>query len=86
MEIFPKSLAVVRDRLRRVEPTLAPTKSVFDEAREYIAEWEKADPHATHIAMVLDGEKEIVVSVAGNAMKPSESAGLFFRGATMVAA
>ena len=82
MEIFPKSVAFL-DRVHRVEPTM---KSVFDEAREYIDAWEKADPLSSHIAMVLDGEKEIVVSIAGDAMKPSAGAGLFFSAATMVAA
>ncbi len=66
-------------------PTPAP-KSVFDEAREYIAEWEKADPLATHIAMVLDGETDLVTVIAGPELKPSQAAGILFTAAAMVAA
>lgn len=79
MDIFPKAV----QPLRRVEPT---TKSVFDEAREYIDAWEKAEPRAANIGLVLGGEVDLVVSVAGADLRPSAAAGLFFSAAIMVAA
>ena len=59
-------------------------KSVFDEAREQIAEWERLDPGATHIALVLDGETDLVVYTAGDTMQPTAAAGLLFGAAQLV--
>lgn len=78
MDIFPRPL------LRITQPVPV-TKTVFQEAYEFLAEWEKSDPRATHIAMVLDGQQEIVIAVAGPEIKESAAAGLFFKAATMVA-
>ena len=57
--------------------------SVFDEARAQIAEWEKTDPDAAHIVLILDGE-ELVVTVSGDEIRPSDAAGLCFAAAQAV--
>lgn len=56
----------------------------FDEARAQIDAWEKSDPNAGHIALVLDGEDDILVTVTGAATKASDQAGLLFAAATAV--
>jgi hypothetical protein len=61
-----------------------PKKTIFDEAREIISEWEKDDPSAEHVALVLDGQNDVVIAVTGGPMKPSTAAGLYFTAAQML--
>ena len=65
-------------QLKRVE-----VKSVWQEAREQIDAWEKADPTATHMVLVLDGAVDTHLSVAGPPVKPSHVAGLCMFAAAM---
>lgn len=81
MEVFPKALEAAG--LRHAGP--APV-SPFDEARATLDAWEKEDPHAAHVVMVLDGTEDIVVALAGAAAKPSSIAGLLFNAATLMVA
>jgi hypothetical protein len=60
-----------------------PAKSKWDEARETIALWEKLDPKAKYVVLILDGEKDIVMDCHGGTIKPSDLAGLCFAAATM---
>ena len=61
----------------------APDSNPFVEARRQIAEWEKEDPKAEHIVLILDG-KEMVVTIAGAEIRPSDAAGLCFAAAQAV--
>jgi len=64
--------------------TRTPTvKSKWDEARETIALWEKVDPKAKYVVLILDGEKDIIMDCHGGTIKPSDLAGLCFAAATM---
>lgn len=60
-----------------------PQESVWDEARRYIAEWEKAEPEARSIVLILDGE-DLVVQLAGEGRRTSDVAGLCFSAAQLV--
>lgn len=59
-----------------------PQESVWDEARRLIAEWERAEPDAAHVILILDG-KDTIVSVAGGEVRPSDVAGLCLTAAHM---
>ena len=67
------------NELRRLDGPV--TASVFDEAREAIARWEKAFPDTQHVLLVLDRPTEMEAAIAGGKMRPSEIAGLFFAAA-----
>jgi hypothetical protein len=58
--------------------------SVFDEARDQISAWEKENPTAVNIALVLDGQPDTIVTIAGPDKKLSDSAGLLFSAAHIV--
>lgn len=61
--------------MTNVTPLHRPVLSPFDEARRQIDEWEKFDPQARHIVLILDGAEEVVTTVTGEVRK-SEAAGL----------
>ena len=55
----------------------------FDEARAYLDEWEKAEPDAKHVILILDG-RDVLTYIAGSTIRPSDAAGLCFTAAHMV--
>lgn len=67
--------------IKRIDPPIA--LSAYDEARLQIIEWQKAFPAASHIVMILD-DKDTILMVTGQAMRPSDTAGLCFAAAQYV--
>lgn len=49
--------------------------TLFDEARAQIDAWEKSDPAAKNVVLILDTD-DIVLTVAGPDMRGSDIAGL----------
>jgi hypothetical protein len=56
----------------------------FDEARRYLDEWQKAEPDARNIVLLLDGKDALEVQLAGAPMRASDVAGLCFAAAQLV--
>ena len=71
----------IRPRPAPVTLKRAGALTVWQEAREQIDAWEKAYPLAAHVVLVLDGPEEVILTCAGDAMKPSTAAGLLFTAA-----
>lgn len=67
------------DELKRVQEGVP----VFDEARRILDEWERAEPDADGVVLILDGVSSIVLSVSGEDRKGTDVAGLCFAAAQL---
>lgn len=61
-----------------------PRLTPFDEARRQIDEWEKAEPQAEHVVLILEGVEDLLVTVTGPATRATNAAGLCFAAAQAV--
>jgi hypothetical protein len=65
--------------LQRVEAS----SPVFDEARRILDGWEREEPDAEGVVLILDGLSTITLSLAGHDRKGSDTAGLCFAAAQL---
>ncbi|MHB8388053.1 MAG: hypothetical protein ACYDBH_00565 [Acidobacteriaceae bacterium] len=66
--------------LPRIDGPLSP----FDAAREQIDEWERTDPSAEHLVLILEAPESIAATLVGDApIRPSSVAGLCMAAANM---